>query len=290
MRQTDEDAMIQRCGHGKPVQTQNGEWYMVYLCGRKLIGENGEQCSMLGRETALDPITWTADGWPIVNQLKGPSCLQAKPDLPEEMFGKNETETAFKEETLYQNWTFVRAPESDGYYVEDGRLYLKASRIDLDSMYARNILLRRQTAFNFMAECKMQIPDLKEGQDAGITCYYDENTYLKFGVFYESGGYVVKVSEKIGDQVTEHQNIPVLKGLITLRIVTEGFNRYFSFSMDGNSFETVAKLDNVYYLCDEGLKKGKRFTGAMIGMYGHAGENANEPLYVVYEDFVYKNL
>ena len=31
-------------------------------------------------------------------------------------------------------------------------------------------------------------------------------------------------------------------------------------------------LDNVYYLCDEGLKKGKRFTGAMIGMYAYAGD------------------
>ncbi|WP_242839071.1 hypothetical protein [Butyrivibrio sp. MC2021] len=31
-------------------------------------------------------------------------------------------------------------------------------------------------------------------------------------------------------------------------------------------------LDNVYYLCDEGLKKGKRFTGAMMGMYAYSGE------------------
>lgn len=37
----------------------------------------------LGRETALDPISWTMDGWPIVNNLKGPSALQVKPDLPE---------------------------------------------------------------------------------------------------------------------------------------------------------------------------------------------------------------
>ena len=62
MRQMDEGAAIQRCGHGKPVCTQNGEWYMVYLCGRMI----GDGYSMLGRETALDPISWTADGWPVV--------------------------------------------------------------------------------------------------------------------------------------------------------------------------------------------------------------------------------
>ena len=290
MRQTDEDAMIQRCGHGKPVQTQNGEWYMVYLCGRKLIGENGEQCSMLGRETALDPITWTADGWPIVNQLKGPSCLQVRPNLPDDVLREKEELTSFTKETFYQNWTFVRAPESDGYDMKDGCLYLKASRKNLDSMYARNILVRRQTAFDFAAECKMQIPDLKPGQDAGVTCYYDENTYLKFGVFGKDDGYVVKVQEKIGEQVIDHPETPVQKGWICLYIETKGFKRQFSFSTQDNCVETVAKLDNVYYLCDEGLKKGKRFTGAMVGMYAHAGEMENEPLYVVYESFVYKNL
>ncbi len=67
-----------RCGHGKPVQTQNGEWYMVYLCARMINGKY----SILGRETALDPITWTLDGWPLVNQGKGPSTLQKKPNLP----------------------------------------------------------------------------------------------------------------------------------------------------------------------------------------------------------------
>ena len=75
MRQNDEGATIQRCGHGDMVETPDGRWYMVYLCGRKI----GDGYSILGRETALDPVTWTADGWPIVNGLKGPSCMQVKP-------------------------------------------------------------------------------------------------------------------------------------------------------------------------------------------------------------------
>jgi alpha-N-arabinofuranosidase len=75
MRQEDPDAAIQRCGHGDLVETQDGRWYMVYLCGRTV----GDGYSILGRETALDPVTWTADGWPIVNNLKGPSAMQVKP-------------------------------------------------------------------------------------------------------------------------------------------------------------------------------------------------------------------
>ena len=45
------------------------------------------------------------------------------------------------------------------------------------------------------------------------------------------------------------------------------------FLIVGESYETeFVTLNNVYYLCDEGLKKGKRFTGAMVGMYAYAGE------------------
>lgn len=54
---------------------------MVY--GLLMWQKIGDGYSILGRETALDPITWTADGWPIVNNLNGPSALQVKPDLPE---------------------------------------------------------------------------------------------------------------------------------------------------------------------------------------------------------------
>ena len=39
---------------------QSGETYMVYLCGRPL--RNRGRCT-LGRETAIQPMTWSADGW-----------------------------------------------------------------------------------------------------------------------------------------------------------------------------------------------------------------------------------
>ena len=50
---------IQKCGHGSFVETQNGEWYMAHLCSRP----NSARGSLLGRETALQKITWQ-DGWP----------------------------------------------------------------------------------------------------------------------------------------------------------------------------------------------------------------------------------
>lgn len=270
MRQMDEGAIIQRCGHGKPVQTQNGQWYIVYLCGRKI----GEGYSILGRETALDPITWTADGWPIVNNLDGPSTLQIKPNLPEMIWEESDFDD-FKEQWLGTNWVFPRPPEMDGIVLKNSYVYIKGSKEDLSSMHARNILLRRQSDFKFSCVCKMKMPDIYPGQDMGITCYYDENTFIKFGIFAtteEQPRLLIKVMEYI-DGYIEGKEIEVdcSKKDIYLKVNVNYLTRAFYFSYDGEEYQHVDTLTNVYYLCDEGLKKGKRFTGAMVGMYAYDG-------------------
>ena len=293
MRQQDEEALIQRCGHGKPVQTQNGEWYMVYLCGRKL----GDGYSVLGRETALDPITWTADGWPIVNNLDGPSVLQIKPDLPECVWDTEDCDD-FDSDKLGNMWTFPRPPEKGGIVLRDSQVLIKGSAQDLNCMGARNVMLRRQQHFNFTAVCKMKIDGIGAGQDAGLTCYYDENTFLKFGVFgtvndstgLDSAGgdiaYTIKLVEYI-DKTIEGAavRVPKEEEYIYLKVETQGLKRTFSVSYDGVSYENVAVLENVCYLCDEGLKKGKRFTGAMVGMYAYG---AGRKMYAAFDRFEYE--
>ena len=296
MRQNDEEALIQRCGHGKPVQTQNGEWYMVYLCGRKLR----DGYSVLGRETALDPITWTADGWPIVNNLDGPSTLQIKPDLPECVWETEDCDD-FAGDKLGTMWVFPRPPEKNGIRLQDSLVYIKGSIQDLNSMKARNIMLRRQQHFNFTAVCKMKLDGIGAGQDAGLTCYYDENTFLKFGVFgsedclsntVNSNGckneisYTLKVVEYI-DKTIERAAMQLVSQAeyIYLKVDTKGLERTFSVSCDGVDYQKVVTLDNVYYLCDEGLKKGKRFTGAMVGMYAYG---AGKEMYAAFDRFEYE--
>ncbi len=271
MRQWDETAPIQRCGHGKPVMTQNGEWYMVYLCGRMIDG----LYSMLGRETALDPITWTNDGWPIVNSLKGPSTLQKKPSLPEHCF--TEASMSYSgEDILSPEFVTPRPPEKDGITLQNSRIMLKGSLHPLSTMQARNILLVRQKHFNFEASATFDYPCLFKGQEAGLTCYYDENTYLTFGIADSPNGYVLKITEHIGDDTTATEvSSPLSKfQSIKLKVMTWGLKREFYCSIDEGEDMLFATLDNVYYLCDEGLRKGKRFTGAMTGVYAYSGPSS----------------
>lgn len=317
MRQTDEKAGLQRCGHGKPVCTEDGKWYMVYLCGRTI----GKGYTLLGRETALDPITWTADGWPIVNDLKGPSVLQKPPitaksteayktadggtSLPADSleavgnWGAGLTSKHMASEDGQENGRLFqhglpkdfmtpRPPEKDGIRFRDGNLILKASAYPLSDIRARNILLRRQSAFCFRAEAEFAAPALTMGQEAGITCYYDENTWVCFFLSRSQESYFLQVREHIGtetiDHRTENLHDPTSMRLM-LGVDTKYLERSFYYALAGKEVKTAERLSDVYYLCDEGIPAGKRFTGAMTGMYGYAGE---KPLFIEFTQFRYQ--
>ena len=111
--------------------------------------------------------------------------------------------------------------------------------------------------------------------EAGITCYYDENTYLTFNVVNNSGHLLLNVCEHIDNITTKAACIKLTDkshSSIIFRVDTDYLKRSFSYSFSDDNvspegFTQLCSLDNVYYLCDEGLKKGKRFTGAMHGMY-----------------------
>src|SRR6478672_456457 len=69
-------ADLQKAGHGSLVQTHTGDWYVAHLSARP-IGPH--QRAVLGRETALQQVAWTDDGWlaltggGTVAQLRTPS-------------------------------------------------------------------------------------------------------------------------------------------------------------------------------------------------------------------------
>lgn len=54
------DSVLQKSGHGSYVETPNGEVYLVHLTARPFVPEL--RCT-LGRETAIQKMVWTEDGW-----------------------------------------------------------------------------------------------------------------------------------------------------------------------------------------------------------------------------------
>ena len=271
---------LQRSGHGKPVQTQNGDWYIVYLCGRPV----GEGYCILGRETAIDPLTWTADGWPMINNNRGPSVLQYRPNLPKCEW-KEPTCDHFDTEELGLNWLFARIPDQNAYTIQDSHLRIYGSYKDLNEREAKNIVLKRQKDHCFEAELKLNFYSYGENQEAGMTCYYDTLTYIKAGVINKGQELAIRVVERVGDKETVFFEQPIAKNeAIYIKVVTQYLKRTFYYRQGEDKWRVWGTLENVYYLSDEG-EKGKRFTGAMVGMYAVNG--LHEPR--CYADFDYFN-
>jgi xylan 1,4-beta-xylosidase len=95
--------------------------------------------------------------------------------------------------------------------------------------------------------------------NAGVTLYYDENTYIKFGVTKDT----VFVSEYVDQTYIRTEQRPFsFQKTVTFRVETNGLQRTFLLN---NSY--LWQWPDVTSICSEGLKKGKRFTGAMYGVY-----------------------
>ena len=101
-----------------------------------------------------------------------------------------------------EDWWTVRSIEKNAISRINDRIQIKGSRIDLDSRHARNLLLRRQTSFRYQFEFRLLIPELALGQYLGMTCYYDENTYLFYGVKKVKNENYLFLSEHILDDTS----------------------------------------------------------------------------------------
>ena len=58
-----QNSPIQGTGHGDLIEDQKGLWWIVFLGFRP---QNGSH-HLLGRETFLEPVDWSDEGWPVVN-------------------------------------------------------------------------------------------------------------------------------------------------------------------------------------------------------------------------------
>lgn len=281
MTQSDMKGRLQCCGHGKPVMTHQGKWFMVYLTSRYLDDAYG----MLGRETAIDPIRWTEDGWPLVNNLQGPSCIGT---MPITLVGQTWTQPqgwmdSFKEPCLDKGYMFPRPPKEGSIVLDTMGLKIFGEKEDLTSIHAGSIIVRRQTSFDCVARVTLSLPSENVMGDSGMISYYDENTWLKFAlvtVEHETverkssriQAYDIKIIENIGTIQRIHVVDRIIfadsETTIELKMVVQGLQRMFYYNK-GEEDIYAGELKDVSYLSSEGFKYGKRFTGATIGLYAH---------------------
>ena len=269
MRQFDPEHPIQRSGHGKLVQDTNGDWWCYYLCGRP----NEHKYTTIGRESALDPVQWTEDGWFTINNGKGPSLEQEAPKLPEYKL-KKWTRDDFDTDVLNLNWEFVRRPALGDYSLTDrpGHFRIYTQDGTLNEIKAKNTLVRREQELCYTASTSVEFNPERMGEQAGLTCYYSTATYARFALTYNNGRCLqLVINRNHGEEImTEVSDIPNQK--IYLKVEVKYLTRTFSYSLDGKEWTVAGVLENCIYLCDEGVPDDrKRHTGTLVGIYANNG-------------------
>src|SRR5262252_4673980 len=192
------DAELQRAGHADLVETQGGETYMVYLCGRPL--QNRGRCT-LGRETAIQKMVWGADDW--LRTLDGQGIPTIETPAPAlsgtlstaagECCGEGATRGTpnspcrydFNEPQLPIDFQWLRTPwpeEILSLTARPGSLRLYG-RETIGSLFWESLVARRQQSHCFSATTLVEFEPQHFQNMAGLVCYYNS---AKFHYLYIS--------------------------------------------------------------------------------------------------------
>jgi xylan 1,4-beta-xylosidase len=181
---------LQKSGHASICETQNGEWYLCHLCARPFLPEI--RCT-LGRETSIQKMKWTDDGW--LEMADGTNLA------------KDEVEEPALDECLVESdcgtFTFSPWPETlispriDKKHflnVVNGKAIIKGQQ-SLCSLDRVSLIARRLTSTkcNFSTEMEFN-PEVFQ-HASGIVIYYDNMNYLTLDKSFDNDEEVLEIVE-----------------------------------------------------------------------------------------------
>jgi xylan 1,4-beta-xylosidase len=173
--------------------------YEADPAGPVLIARKG-RCT-LGRETALQQVSWTADGWLRVGPVPGRAAVEvAAPDLPSHPWPAAPIREEFDTSQLpldFQTLRIPLGPDTLNLVERPGFLRLKG-RESIGSRHVQSLVGRRQQAFHYRAATCLEFDPAHFKHSAGLICLYDQENlfYLKAG-FEEGLGRMVEIMTRI---------------------------------------------------------------------------------------------
>ena len=266
------DAPLQRAGHADLIETQAGETYMVYLCGRPL--PNRGRCVM-GRETAIAKMAWGEDGWLRTADGQGVPHLEVEaPRLPAHVFPPEPVRHDFDTPELPLAFQWLRTPHSEALFsltARPGHLRLYG-RETIGSLFTQALVARRQQSFCYTAQTELDFEPAHYQQVAGLVCYYSGAKYHYLYVSHdETIGRHIRVMSALPDQpqadaFTAPIAIPAGKR-VALRVEVDYERLYFSYWVEGGAWVRLPQTFDASILSDEATAPGNpNFTGAFVGM------------------------
>lgn len=247
-----ESSYLKRAGHGQLLETENGSWYMAHLCSRSL-----DSCSILGRETAIQDMEHTKDGW---------FRLRSGGVLPQEFFTVPETIRQI-EKPMQHSYMTLREPKNQLGIRECGDKIEITGGNSLSSKYNVHLLAKRLDSLICRYETKLHFEALNPNHMAGIVCYYNYDNYY---YLYSTAGddrltELGIISCIHGKTLTLRLPLGLKLGDIIFRLEIKGKELCFSYSADGREYKSIGAALDMRVLSDERIE-GNGFTGTMVGI------------------------
>lgn len=279
------DCPLQKAGHGELVQTPAGAWYLVHLASRPIEAGGVRRC-ILGRETCLQRVTWSADGWlrlaaggtrPQLT-VAAPSALAAHP------WPAASTLDDFDASQLDDTWSSPRGPiEAHWASLTERPGWLRLrGRESLHSLFHHSLVAKRLTEQRCTARTLLEFQPTHFTQSAGLICYYDTRTHLYLRVTHdEARGRtlgVVLTDDGVYSELDDTALDVNAWFALHLRVEIAGAQLRFSASRDGRDWLGVGPALDASKLSDD-YGTGLHFTGAFVGLcaqdLGGAGVTAD---------------
>lgn len=262
------DSLLQKSGHGSYVETPHGEVYMMHLTARPFVPEL--RCT-LGRETAIQKMMWTEDGWLRMadgsNLAKTetpesslPRCIM--PEIPQfDDFDGEELGNWYYSPRIMPG-SFADVKARPGYV----RLRGQESRASLNRV---SILARKLTSVYVDITTKMEFEPEVYQHSAGLIIYYDNMNYANLRKYYsetlgESALSVVRLENGEKTEYTDSR-VPAGTGPVWMRLRVRGRKTWFEWSRDGEAYQKIGPVFDTTRFSDEYCRYGE-FTGTMAGL------------------------
>ncbi len=283
---------LQKAGHASMVPWDGDEWVLAHLCGRPL---EGTLYCPLGRETALQRLTWKEDGWPYPVQ-RGPETLVTFSDRGEEISAETqETPVDWREDFDGDSWDLelqtVRLPADSSYDLTARKGWIRLHGAESPtSVFRQSILARRVTGFRWQAETLVDFSPDDFQTMAGLLVRYDEHTQLYLRISADEG------KRKLGiiSYDREHLTLPLgdaeielPDGPVYLRSDMDNDTIQLSWSADGKLFEPVGPAFPSFKYSDD-YAHPLGFTGMFVGIACHDVSGRRTPAdfdYLTYREY-----
>ncbi|MCU6798163.1 glycoside hydrolase family 43 protein [Paenibacillus sp. WQ 127069] len=274
---------VQATGHADLVQAHDGSWWAVCL-GVRPTGYPYHH--NLGRETFLVPVMWSEDGWPVFGDqgrihlaMEAPSFFHGYVEMP-----VRRDRYDFDSGTLGNEWNSIRNSMEGICSLKDrpGWLALYGTEFGLDDLEAKAFVGRRQQDLICRVTTLMDFSPMKEGEEAGLTAFMNENSHYDIAVTGTNGKRLVMFRRRIGSLWKIEREDEIVSDSIILSIRADETDYRFTYTLPGGEEIEIGK-GGIFYLSTE-VAGG--YTGVYFGMYATGnGKDFQYPAYFDYFDY-----